>query len=746
MGIEPADTLLGGLLVHLLLCSVVFTAGCGILRVLRIGASEAAALTAPFLTLVFLTLLLGSGVGLGTPVCRLAPWLWSATAILMAIGFPAALRSIRSYPRLIVAAMLLPVATMGDCYWQGLASYARMGAHDGWSYVALSKYLWEYPRGTEGGLAEILQYGSALGDTRFISPALLGVLSPLVRVGDPQSVMLLFQSFAIYVAASAVAAFWLATTERRDFALCAATAFAVSGWMTNMLIVNNFDNLLCLAYMPGIAVLWQLFAGRWFSWSLAVGCAIAAVVYTYPELAPVAITGAALISLPNIVGDLPRVRPLIGSGISLLTCAAVLLVPYSVQLSTFLRHQFNALAATAGRPGDGFFDGLVAPAQYPGAFWGLGNEFYRHRAIDNVLGYGLSACLIVGVAALCLRPKLRGVPAAIGLTICGALVMVIGRGYAYGAYKFIALGWWLYAAAALVGFESIIGRVHNPTFSRRAVRVVGVAAVLCLALVLVDRRKYCHSAKQSMSLAECRKLEEIGALTKGSTVIVDVDGAFAGIWATYFLRDCDTLFTHHVGYMLSDTPRMDRARAVDPNRTKFLLTDHQPDRLPAGTEVVWQSGEYRLWRYADRVPALVAFSALDGEFPKWEPTIPLAADRGTQVRIIAAQAGRAQLQLAPLSPSADPAAEFALVEVGSSGAPAQIVPLKPDRNIVDIEVATGRNDFRLRLVAAQTDELREGSTSSMSQSVTIDIVELRDSELRDPLSLTPTRPRLGHRP
>ena len=57
---------------------------------------------------------------------------------------------------------------------------------DGWTYTALGQYLWQYPRGANGGLAPLYQYGFAFSETRFVASSFLGFLSPFFSFGDTE--------------------------------------------------------------------------------------------------------------------------------------------------------------------------------------------------------------------------------------------------------------------------------------------------------------------------------------------------------------------------------------------------------------------------------------------------------------------------------------------------------------------------------------------------------------------------------
>src|SRR4051794_14754536 len=54
---------------------------------------------------------------------------------------------------------LFPIMVMVRYFWNDLTSYLGSQAPDGWSYVSIGQYMWEYPRGVEVKLAPLYQYG-----------------------------------------------------------------------------------------------------------------------------------------------------------------------------------------------------------------------------------------------------------------------------------------------------------------------------------------------------------------------------------------------------------------------------------------------------------------------------------------------------------------------------------------------------------------------------------------------------------
>src|SRR5712692_2967442 len=171
------------------MCIISILAGQGQLWLIGLQVERRAALyLAPVITLVLWTTMLGIGVSLGLPVRQL--WLigWLLTILLAFFGVQRRDHLfLKNEWMLLMITILLPIGLMAPYFWYGLATYLGSPAPDGWSYIASGQYLWQYPRGTEGGLAPLYQYAAHLSGTRFIASALLGFFSPIAGPsGDTQ--------------------------------------------------------------------------------------------------------------------------------------------------------------------------------------------------------------------------------------------------------------------------------------------------------------------------------------------------------------------------------------------------------------------------------------------------------------------------------------------------------------------------------------------------------------------------------
>lgn len=197
------------MIAYLALVAMSVLAGFGLLSRLRLPVSPLHRwYLAPGATLLVWAIALGVSVSLGLTVRNLSGPLMALTMFMAILG---ALDARRGWagPRpsglLILAA--LPLAVMAMDVAAGLSQDIGGPAQDGWSYVAFGQYLWEWPRGTEGGLAPLYQYAAHLSRVRFISGAMLAFFSPTTGAGgDTQAAAGVFVAWTLFVFGASCAA------------------------------------------------------------------------------------------------------------------------------------------------------------------------------------------------------------------------------------------------------------------------------------------------------------------------------------------------------------------------------------------------------------------------------------------------------------------------------------------------------------------------------------------------------------
>ncbi len=157
-------TMIGNLVVSALLLAVLTLSGIGFGRALGLGNHPLRLMLAPPVLVAVLALMLVLCVMMGVPLHHVAPYIWAA---LGASAFYGALSSRAlladgTWRPIVLTAFGVSALVLGGFEWHGLSTYLGSPNQDGFTYVAFGEYLRQFPRGTEGGLAPLYQYGSHL--------------------------------------------------------------------------------------------------------------------------------------------------------------------------------------------------------------------------------------------------------------------------------------------------------------------------------------------------------------------------------------------------------------------------------------------------------------------------------------------------------------------------------------------------------------------------------------------------------
>jgi hypothetical protein len=596
---EILGGVLTGFALYVALIAISLLAGASLLRLWKLENIDSSLLLAPALGQVFWVIGLGITVALRIPIKDSAPWLWGATSVLVLMGLPSVRAMLRSSDfKIVLLCAALPLVAMPVYFLQGLTDYLGSISPDGWSYIAFGQYIWEYPRGTDGGLAPLYQYAAHLSGGRFLSAGLLAFFSPLIRAGDTQPTSLLFQAWALFVLSTGVAFYWRTTGQSLRIVLAATALATLAGWMTNLIWANNYDNLLSLVYLPILAAILAVMEWHW-RWFSLLGVLLAASLYAYAELAPF-IIGAAVISvMPRLWRECLLWRRWLKGAIGTGIIVIVLLLPWGSTLLSYIQSQFNSTLALITRPGGGAFLGLVMLKYQPAAFWGLGgeNQFIRFADILNVLGYGLSLIALVGLARL-IRQKRWGFLAMTVFLLLGVFYYIVIQKYEYAAYKFQTIGWWALAGILVIGTERSLA-----LFTRVNLRAVEIGLVLFVGLLAIDAQASAQALRlfvPSLQVSDYRQVNAIKEIVGREPVRVWVDDWVANEWAVYFLRDIPIDLAVYRMYMAQAhvIPFMERARKIEAN-IRYTLTDKNADLPSIDNRVwrkIWSGGVYALWQ------------------------------------------------------------------------------------------------------------------------------------------------------
>lgn len=698
-----------GLVWYLGLCLLSVGVGLGLQRLLRLPLARGDALLfAPALTLALW------GVGLGLLEARLLPgrlaaWpLWAITLLLLLVGVQGLRATWRAEAPLASApasaararrlratlgggealgllglAVVLPVLALWPLFGVGLLDAQGTVWPDGWSYAALGRYLWDYGRTADGGLAPIYQYAAHLNGTRYISSALLGFLSPLVAVGDPRAVASLFQAWTVFVFGATCALViraWPVGLPLRAAYLALAVG---SGWAANVIYANNYDNSAALACLPALVATAARFKPTVLSWCAVLSLLGAASLYTYPELVPFVLGGAGLLFAQRVWQERGHWRTWLAALAASTFLALVLTAPFLREAVSFLLAQSNVGLSAGARPGEGMFSGLLPPDYRWGAFWGLGTELIagRWHRLQQLAGMELAALALLGWLRLLWCRQLAMAALLAGL-VAACLVMLLRNQYSYGAYKLIALGWWGYCLLVVLGVALIGELLARLTALRPAGRrALTVALAVALAAVplgfnlflprSVDGRRTPY-VYEELRTHDFQAVTGAAAAAGDAPILVATQHDVLAEWALYYLNDISLALGTLPRYLAQPhlQPYLARMRTVAPADVRYVLTDTAGLAERAGAEawpLRWVSEPYRL-----REPPAGGWAALTeaaGPLPleqvNGEPWLWLGSQPYT-LRLYAARDGQATLQLTqgPLARDVAPTArlEFGLAD------------------------------------------------------------------------------------
>lgn len=440
------------------LCLLSVFCGVGIIRLIRLRLDQRCLLLAPLVTLAYWSIVLGNVVTFRVPVKQIYIPLWGLTIGLSIYGiFSIRWRDfLREGPLLAVVFLTALMTTMGYiCF--GFETFLGSPAMDGWSYVAFGQYLWEFPRGTEGGLAPLYQYSAHLSNTRFVASSILAFFSPLSGLpGDTQPIVGYLIAIAFFVYASSTAFFVQAIDFNKRLRFFFPVLVVFSSWSLYTIKANNFDNVLLLGYLPAIAGIFYLIEADSIPEGILLGLLCAGSAYIYPEMLPFVLAAMGLWGLHKLFFFHRRglIKPWIYS-LMISTCVFFLAVFSSLkQMAQFLIQQAS-ISSNPVRPG---WDvaGFELPSNFAIAYWGFGELLnVNENPVIRILFFlfiGLLFCLgTYGCVYLCKKKLWGSLWVFIFLNVT-LLYLVFSQKYGYGAYKISLLLWWLLVYVTMVGY------------------------------------------------------------------------------------------------------------------------------------------------------------------------------------------------------------------------------------------------------------------------------------------------------
>ncbi len=339
------------MLLYLIICFLSVFAGLGILGLFKTTFEDSAEIfLAPLMTMVFWIIFLGWAILFRFTVMQVSLLLWGISGLLAVIGLWHNVHKIRSQLYLIGAILTIPALLMLPYFVYGIESYPGSWFFDGWSYIAHAQYLWGHQHSLfldQDAISLLSPIGkfSSRYHGRFADMAIIAFFSQLTsEPGDTQAASGLFLSWGVFAFASTCAFFVLVKGKflNRNLQITFVWFAAFSGWILNVLVANNYSNLLAVSFLPA-------FFGIIFSpdleWkkSALLSMLSAAILYLYPEMSP-AILGCASVMLLQKLwlergGSRVKVLlfPLLLIGLTIL-----IIEPWLSELSAFFANQLHA--------------------------------------------------------------------------------------------------------------------------------------------------------------------------------------------------------------------------------------------------------------------------------------------------------------------------------------------------------------------------------------------------------------------
>jgi hypothetical protein len=714
------------------LCAFGLLAGLGILRLLGIGLDNALrASLAPFACGFWWILFLGISVASKIPVKDSWMFMMGITGCLALLGLHDVIQQ-KTIKLLILPALLaVAVLTIPLLFYfrYGLFEYFGSPLADGWSYAAVGQYIWQTPRGLEGGLPPLYQYATHLNHSRYIASALLAAFSPLTgTLGDTKAASGLFLGWSLFVFSTSCAFLARSHGLSQRWSFIAGFIAICFPWIPQILWANNFDQLLSLAFpviVVGLAKDFDL--RRWPLWVFA-SLTIAAFCYVYPEMTPPFFAVGFAVLLWRIIssrGSHAFPKAFFPAGV-MVALAVLLILPFAGDLFPFIKGQFSSVLSNKGvRPGEGMFTDLLQPYNWPKTFFGWLFENTRFQKITA------SATWITGVAMLVLfgfgvaqslRKRFAGVLLFIGILLTGAMEMILRERYGYGAYKFITFA--LGGLTLLITFglqelwEKIERRfllwdeVRRQFIDYRAAAIVVICLVFLFPLwgyaIIIN---YSHDKRlPEKRMAAYRSVQSISKIVGSEAVYVDVTDSIANQWAVYYLRNLPVKMGTLQSYMAQPhvVPFMERATPISLDKVRYQLVD-------SSTQIdisrrVWASSEYVLIQKPLNRNHITIIENANG-LESWQGEEGFWVGTGdTRIHLVAIAPGKIKLSAQFIPGPSIPDTMNRIFSINLNGGPVQRFQINNVVELVwELPVTTGENVFSIRsLDIPTTHQLSNG--------------------------------------
>jgi hypothetical protein len=310
----------------------------------------------------------------------------------------------------------------------------------------------------------------------------------------------------------------------------------------------------------------------------------------------------------------------------------------------------------------------------------------------------LAVLCLLGLGRLLWQREAALLVAAAGLATT-TFILLIREQYAYGAYKVLALGWWIAAFVIVSGLAWLHDRLQ-----RFAKQPWPMAAVLVPGLIVpavTTARAYIETRDAPAErISDYRAIERLPDAIGDAPVALAAWDSNAAHWGAYFLRRANLFMAVRPGYLGAPhvAPLINAARQAPVDRIRYVILESSSGLARAsGWRLVWGVGRLTVWDTAPVGWAVVTGvrDALGNDVlpsPYFHTGPP-----GAAVQVISSRSGMLTVSgrlFNALIP--DDHSCWQLAMSGPGGAPAQELTLKAGTATLDTPIPAGRSTFELR--------------------------------------------------
>jgi hypothetical protein len=599
------------MLIYVLLAIACLLSGVGALTVLGLSRNMSGALlAAPGVGLMLFVMLVGNGLWFGAHVTTLAA---VALGIVFLLGLIGVVELVRSPPDrrdwlVTGAAALCPFVVLAPSFYWGLTDFPGSWFWDGWSYIANAQYFLDrfaVPP-TDPSLIHIYGEDFRQRQIRYITYGLIALLSTLVKGVDAHAGYGPFLAIAVFVFATSCGFFALtrgqtAAAPRHGLVVVYVLFAGTAGWILAVVQANNLDSFLLLAF--GALLSGFVSSAVWMSvrGGLIIGATVAAMLWSQVELFPIALLPAVVQVIQQALSRAPHWREFARWSAAALVTFLVTVSVWIVPSILFFQRQWQVANRDPSipRPGINYFRGLFDAKCATSSAWGMWGPFEPCTPpllVNTALLYSalLTLLLIVGAVHL-VRKRDYAIPLATGLLIAGAVYMIWGKAYDYGAYKFLSSAWYLAALLVVEGVAVAAAAVPR-------IPAGYLAAVLLLfpqAIGIYSRHQKFEIANPVKSMSYFRQASQIRSLVGDASLIVAMNEYRYALWFVLVTRDMHVVparIPHGYIRRLELNPLVQERRRQAIGKIHWVATDRNGDLSCRDFALVWEGGPYRLWK------------------------------------------------------------------------------------------------------------------------------------------------------